>query len=139
MTNITSTSCNGPSNGDVWYKFIVPSSGSVIIETDAVNLTNEDLGMALYTGSSCNSLSYYGCYPNGSTYSQYMPRAELTGLTPNATMYVGGNSTIIILAHSKFALQGQVHQIVQLRIKSKLRNSQPRKLFNNSRSRRYNT
>ncbi len=82
------TNCDGTSNGDVWFKFQVPSSGSVIIETDAVNLTNEDMGMALYTGSNCNSLSYYGCYPNGSSYSQYMPRAELTGLSPNSTMWI---------------------------------------------------
>jgi len=85
-SSIPNVTCDGTSNGDVWYKFKVPSSGKVIIETNAGTIN--DMGMVLYTGSSCSSLSYYGCYANGSTYSQYMPRAELTGLTPNATMWI---------------------------------------------------
>lgn len=85
-SSVPNVTCDGTSNGDVWYKFKVPSSGNVIIETNAGTIN--DMGMVVYTGSSCSSLSYYGCYANGSTYSQYMPRAELTGLTPNATMWI---------------------------------------------------
>lgn len=85
-SSVPNVTCDGTSNGDVWYKFKVPSSGSVIIETNAGTIN--DMGMVLYTGSSCSSLSIYGCYENGSTYSQYMPRAVLTGLTPNATMWI---------------------------------------------------
>jgi hypothetical protein len=45
------------------------------------------MGMAVYSGS-CSSLNYIGCYANGSSYSQYMPKAVLTGLTPNSTLWI---------------------------------------------------
>jgi len=84
VPNIT---CDGTTcNGDVWYKFTVPSSGRVVINSKAGII--DDMGMSLYTGSSCNSLTYFGCYPNGSTYSPFMPYASLTGLTPNTTMWI---------------------------------------------------
>ena len=85
-SSIPNASCDGTSNGDVWFKFTVPSSGHVVINTNAGTI--DDMGMALYTGSNCNSLTYYNCYPNGSTYSKYMPYADVTGLTPNTTMWI---------------------------------------------------
>lgn len=84
-SSVSNVTCDGTSNGDVWYKLIVPSSGNVTIETNAGTIN--DMGMAIYSGS-CSSLSYIGCYANGSSYSSYMPKAVLTGLTPNSTLWI---------------------------------------------------
>lgn len=86
-STIQSSACDGPNmNGDVWFKATVPSSGNLNIETDAGTIN--DLGMAIYTGNSCSSLSFYGCYPNGSTYSTWMPAANLIGLSPGSTIWI---------------------------------------------------
>ena len=84
-SDVPNTTCDGISNGDLWYKLIVPGSGNVTIETNAGTIN--DMGMAVYTGT-CTSLNYINCYPRGSSYSIYMPKAVLSGLTPGSTLWI---------------------------------------------------
>lgn len=54
----TAPGCASYSGGDVWFKFVVPASGRVVINTQAGTMT--DAGMAIYSGS-CGSLSLIEC------------------------------------------------------------------------------
>ena len=53
-TNPRPSTCNSGSYKDVWFKFVVPASGRVIIETQAIDITSG--GLALYKGT-CNTLT----------------------------------------------------------------------------------
>lgn len=84
-SSVSNVYCDGTSNGDVWFKCTVPSSGSLTITTDEGSIV--DMGMALYSGT-CNNLNYIGCYANGSSYSQYMPTASLDNRTPGEIIWI---------------------------------------------------
>lgn len=71
------------SSQDVWYKAVVPASGSINFETFANSLS--DAGMAIYTGASCASLTLQSCDDDSGT--GLMPAISAT-LTPGATVYV---------------------------------------------------
>ncbi|NNC81955.1 MAG: T9SS type A sorting domain-containing protein [Flavobacteriales bacterium] len=86
--------CANYQGGEVWFTFIVPSSGIAIIETSADTSGNIDTGMAAYVGS-CDDLTLLDCNDDGGVglYSLI----ELTGLTPGSQMFVavweyGGNA-----------------------------------------------
>ncbi|MBK9047684.1 MAG: hypothetical protein IPL74_13570 [Bacteroidetes bacterium] len=100
-SSVASIACDGSAmDGDIWFKAVIPPSGDLIIDSDEGSI--DDLGMAIYTGT-CSSLSYYGCYPNGSTYSTYMPYASLTGLTLVQQFGYGyGNIIIMISGHFQY-------------------------------------
>ncbi|MBI1838565.1 MAG: T9SS type A sorting domain-containing protein [Flavobacteriia bacterium] len=91
-TNVSATASSGvPApgcasyvSGDVWYKIVVPASGSVKVNTNTGGVT--DSGMAIYSGA-CGSLTLISCdddsSPNGS-----MSMITLTGQSVGATLYV---------------------------------------------------
>ena len=91
-SNVGATASSGPpapgcasySTGDVWFSCTVPSSGSLIFDSQTGTLT--DCGMAIYYGP-CTSLTLIECddddSPNGA-----MPMISRTGLTPGATVFI---------------------------------------------------
>ena len=88
---LTSTSVTNPGCGiyyglyDSWYKFTVPASGRVEINTYAGTLT--DGAMAIYSGTLCSALTLVNCNDDYSA-TEYMPYIYQTGLTPGATIWV---------------------------------------------------
>lgn len=90
--------CASYSGPDVWFRFVVPASGSV--QVDSNTGTTTDGGMALYTGA-CGSLSLLSCdddsSPNGA-----MSLINASGLTPGSTVYIrmwdygGGTGTFSV-------------------------------------------
>ncbi len=76
--------------GDVWFKFIVPASGDVAIETYEDDLSMTDGGMAIYSGT-CdpNGLTLVSCDDDGGVItSEAFERIELLGQTPGEILFV---------------------------------------------------
>jgi N-acetylmuramoyl-L-alanine amidase/PKD domain/Ig-like domain CHU_C associated len=86
VPTLTDTLCDGPSNGDVWFSAIVPPSGRMELDTQPGSIN--DIGIGVYTGTGCNSLTFHSCYRNGSTTGLWMPVAHLTGLAPGTTIWI---------------------------------------------------
>jgi gliding motility-associated-like protein len=76
--------CANYTGGDVWFKIVVPCSGSVVIDTDDGVIT--DGGMAIYRGT-CSSLIFIECDDDDSQ-NGAMPRISRTGLTPGDTIWI---------------------------------------------------
>jgi len=73
-SSVPNYNCDGISNGDIWHRYITPSSGYVLILVEGSSLI-KDMGMELYINS-CANPTYYGCYPNTDpSTSVYMPYA----------------------------------------------------------------
>jgi gliding motility-associated-like protein len=94
-TSVPAPPCANYNGGDIWYKAIVPGSGIVRIDMDDNSLT--DMGMAFYTGTDCNNLTFKSCDDNSSSNGN-MPLLVATDLTPGSTLWiriwdVGGNQT----------------------------------------------
>ncbi|MFM9987632.1 GEVED domain-containing protein [Flavobacterium sp.] len=83
----TITTCNGLSGGDIWYKVIVPASGSITIETGDTTTaqTGFDSVIAIYSGA-CGSLTHIDC-DDDSGPSSYSLKS-VTNQTPGATLYI---------------------------------------------------
>lgn len=114
-TNSFATASTGPpaptcasyAGNDVWFRLVVPASGSVIIETFAgAGIT--DGGMAVYTAPNCSGtfVQEY-CDDDGMPGASFMPYLSLTGLAPTTTIWVRfwawGNEeagTFTICAHT---------------------------------------
>lgn len=80
--------CGNYLGGDVWFKFTVPASGHVIIDTKGGSLNPlDDLGMAIYSGT-CGSLTLIECDDDDSDNGTYMPKIDRSGLTPGSTIYI---------------------------------------------------
>jgi len=75
-------SCASPGAEDVWYSFVAPASGNVVITTQAGTIT--DGGMSLYSGS-CGSWTEVSCSDD---VNGLMPEITATGLTPGNTYVV---------------------------------------------------
>jgi hypothetical protein len=75
--------CASPGAPDVWYSFVAPASGNILIQTTDGNIT--DSGMALYSGA-CGSLTQVSCDDDSGTGN--MSQISATGLTAGATYYV---------------------------------------------------
>lgn len=75
--------CAGYSGGDVWFRVTVPSSGSLIFDTQTGVMT--DGGMAIYSGT-CGALTLISCDDNTGTGN--MPQITVTGQTVGATLWV---------------------------------------------------
>ncbi|MGZ3902680.1 MAG: beta strand repeat-containing protein [Bacteroidia bacterium] len=102
MSAPTPASCGGSSpyqggfsasSKDVWFKVVVPASGSLYI-TPQPNLGTgaiTDGVMALYSGT-CSSLTQVACSDDHSAYpgtaNDLLPFISATGLTPGATYYI---------------------------------------------------
>ncbi|MBK6729521.1 MAG: T9SS type A sorting domain-containing protein [Bacteroidetes bacterium] len=85
VTIVASPGCGGIQFYDTWYKFTVPVSGRVEINTYAGTLT--DGAMAIYSGTLCSALTLLQCNDDYSA-TEYMPYIYRTGLTPGATIWV---------------------------------------------------
>lgn len=76
----------------VWYSFVAPSSGNVVIRTALGTLKNPQI--AVYTGTCGSGLTYVDCNDNapscggGSTTATKNSQLALTGLTAGATYYI---------------------------------------------------
>lgn len=86
-SSVPDVSCDGIGESDVWFSAVVPPSGGLYINSFADGLT--DMGMAVYTGSSCSSLTFYDCYSGGNATTSTMPYAQIaSGLTPGSTVWI---------------------------------------------------
>lgn len=83
---ITAPGCGNYVGGDVWFTVTVPSSGAVSISTETAVIT--DAAMAVYTGSSCSSLTLVSCSNDGFGSSGFMPRLNFTCYAPGTILYV---------------------------------------------------
>ncbi len=96
FTNVGATTTNppaAPSCGsfagarDVWYSFIAPANGSVVIQTDPLTMT--DGVMALYsssTGLCAGTFTQLACDDDSG--EGLMPYIYRTGLTPGTTYWI---------------------------------------------------
>ena len=81
-------------NGSVWFSFVAPASGEVIITTDIAGASATDTEIALYnaTGVTCSDLSTLGapigCDQDGGTTIIYNSILVQAGLTPGTTYYI---------------------------------------------------
>lgn len=75
--------CASPGAPDVWYAFIVPSSGAVAVTTTSGTIT--DGGLEVYTGP-CTNLQFIEC-DDDDAYDM-MPVIDRTDYTPGDTIYV---------------------------------------------------
>lgn len=81
--------CQESAAADVWFSVVVPASGSITIETDlADGSENEDTVIGVYTGA-CGSLTSIGCNDDNEDTENLFSKVVLTALTPGATLYVG--------------------------------------------------
>ena len=82
---VTAPGCANYQGGDVWFKVVVPASGSLRFDTQAGVIT--DGGMAIYSGANCNTLNLIECddddSPNG-----LMSYINATGLMPGSTVWI---------------------------------------------------
>lgn len=86
-SSTTAPTPNGPAyyGGDVWYKFVVPSGGTVLIDMASGTLT--DMVMEVYSGTT-SSLTYISYNDDSLSFTEYMPFLQLTGLTVGSTIYI---------------------------------------------------
>jgi len=79
--------CGDDAVKDVWFKTVVPSSGSLIISTSTYSIPFDGC-MALYYGP-CNDLTEIGCLDDVSgTPVVEMPTIYKTGMDPGAILYI---------------------------------------------------
>ena len=64
-------SCGNYAGTDVWFKFTVPSSGILTVDSSPGSANNIDF--SLYTGS-CGGLTEYACDASSSTFGAWMPK-----------------------------------------------------------------
>ncbi len=83
-SSIPAPGCANYSGGDVWFSVVVPSNGTINVDTQTGVLT--DGGMALYSGT-CGSLTLLACDDDSSA-NGLMPYLSQTGLTPGQTIYI---------------------------------------------------
>ncbi len=80
--------CDGDSEGDVWFQLTVPAGEFVIIETDNGPTIN-DMGMQIYYGT-CTDLNDYpsGCIADGSSYADLMPGFTIVLAPAGTTIFL---------------------------------------------------
>jgi gliding motility-associated-like protein len=83
-TGAPAPGCASYSGGDVWFKVVVPCSGSIILDSQTGVVT--DGGMAIYSGT-CTGLTLIQCDDDGSA-NGLMPRISRTGLVPGSTLWI---------------------------------------------------
>jgi len=81
--NVPAPGCANYQGGDVWFKVVVPCTGSLMVSTQAITLT--DGGMAAYSGP-CDNLTLITCNDDGA--GNLMPMLNLQNLTPGDTIWV---------------------------------------------------
>lgn len=83
-TTVPNPTCGSYQGGDLWFKMVVPTGGSIELTTLPGSLT--DVAMALYTGT-CGNLTEIACDDDGMP-GTTMPLIQQAGLTPGSTVYV---------------------------------------------------
>ena len=79
-------SCASNLADNVWYKFVVPASGSVTVQTkEIVGSDLDDTLIAVYSGA-CGTLTEINCNDDDS--NSLFSEIQLTGQTPGATLYL---------------------------------------------------
>ncbi|MBN2682565.1 MAG: PKD domain-containing protein [Bacteroidales bacterium] len=76
--------CANYNGQDVWFVTTMPATGVLTALTQAGVLT--DMGMAFYTGSNCNSLTFIECNDNNGV--SPMPGITNTTIPPGSTVYI---------------------------------------------------
>ncbi len=79
--------CGGSISQDVWFKVIVPASGSMIIDADPVAGSFADGAMAAYSGTCSSTLTLLTCNDDYSG-SGNMPHITLNNQTPGDTIFI---------------------------------------------------
>lgn len=82
--SVAAPGCGGYSGGDVWFRLVVPASGSILVDTNTGVMT--DSGMAMYQGA-CGALNFLECDDDDSN-NGAMSSITRTGLTPGANIYI---------------------------------------------------
>ena len=88
-SGIEAPTCGLYEGGDVWYSFVVPASGHVIVETyyaDATQ-TNFDTAVAIYSGTCDGTLTQIECDDDGAAVGNFS-FIERDDLTPGETILV---------------------------------------------------
>lgn len=83
-SGVPAPGCANYAGGDVWFSVVVPSNGTINVDTQTGIMT--DGGMALYSGT-CGSLTLLACDDDSSA-NGLMPYLTQTGLTPGQTVYI---------------------------------------------------
>lgn len=84
-SGVTAPGCANYQGGDVWFKLVVPCTGRIDLDANTGVIT--DGGMAIYSGSSCSSLTLLDCDDDGSN-NGLMPQITRTGLTVGDTIWI---------------------------------------------------
>ena len=87
-SSTTAPTPTGPSyyGGDVWYKVVVPSGGTVQIRTSSLILT--DMVMEVYSGVSSSSLTSITYNDDSLSFSNYMPYIPLSSRPHGETIWI---------------------------------------------------
>ena len=118
-SGVTAPPCGGFISGaaDVWYSFVAPASGMVVLETSAGSLS--DLGVALYEAPSCSGpFTRLGCDDDSGP--GYMSFLTYNRLTPGDTYYVrawgwgGGQGDFDICLRSPSLTGGDCTYVLEL-------------------------
>jgi hypothetical protein len=84
---VPDATCNGGvSDGDVWFTALVGANGTLVVKLSPGTLT--DVGMAIYTGTSCSALTFNSCTAGGNPSSPNMPMKSLSGMTPGSEVWI---------------------------------------------------
>ena len=87
---IPAPGCGNYNGGDIWFKFTVPATGNVLIDTKP-GTTNPmgDAAMAAYAATGCGGpYTLVACASNGSSANALFPQVSLTGRTPGETIWL---------------------------------------------------
>jgi len=86
-SGVADPGCGYYSGGDLWFSVVIPSSGSVNVETSQIaNSDVSDTGMAAYEGD-CTNLTLLDCNDD-IDYSNTFSQIQLTGRTPGEVVYL---------------------------------------------------
>ena len=83
-TGVPAPGCGNYLGGDVWFNFVVPTNGSVRIDTNTGFIL--DGAMAVYSGT-CSGLTLVQC-DNDSSVNGLMPYLTFSGLTPGTILFI---------------------------------------------------
>ena len=86
VTSTTNTVCGGTRYDDVWYSVVVPASGKLTIETDAVSSSLfRDSYLQVFSGT-CDNLTSIAC--NDDDGNGTFSKIALVGRTPGERLYI---------------------------------------------------
>ena len=87
-TALGNTYCNGSANRDVFYKVIVPASGSITVAV--ANSTTANMAIEMLSSTSCSALTLFNTSTNGfpCLYSNSNDKITYVNLVPGSTVYL---------------------------------------------------